>query len=370
MKRRQVLWLVGVLALLAPVSALALPEHALNDRASATPIVSATQISNKQCQHSMLPVSLGAGKPVNQEVSVQLCLPAGKTPKTVQLLVHGCLYNGSYWEMSDPGSNSEQYNYVDHALKAGYATLIFDMVGTGASTHPISTDLTVPAGVWVIHELVQALRKGTISGTKHKVAFSRVIEVSHSFGTFFSWLEVSEYNDVNAAIFTGATHHLRVALPFLSALLSFEPSGADPAFAKDHLDGGYLTQNPSKRSVFYKPADANPAVIAEDADHDDLLTISEFADFPTILDGTNLNIRVPVLLVLGQDDPMFCAPHATDCSSAAALAAQERPYLGKHVPSLTAYLLPGAGHALNGMPNATEWFNFAQRWASRTVPAR
>jgi len=204
------------------------------------------------CTQSVLPVSLGPGQPTDQQVFVQLCLPAGATPNTVQLLVHGCLYNHQYWEFPDPSAGTDRYSYVAHALHAGYATVAFDMIGNGQSSHPVSTEVTVDAGVWVIHQIVQALRGGGISGPNGAVAFSKVIEVSWSFGTFFAWLEVSQYNDVNAAIFTGATHHIAFQLPFLNAVLHLYPADLDPQFFGKY-DPGYLTTQPgSRQGIFYQ----------------------------------------------------------------------------------------------------------------------
>jgi hypothetical protein len=317
------------------------------------------------CRDSALPVSLVPGAEADQRVRVRLCLPRGRAPKAVQLLVHGCLYNGRYWDFPDPSGGTDRYSYVAHALKAGYATLDFDMVGAGQSSHPVSTELTVDRGVWIIHQIVQALREGTIKAPGAPISFQKVVEVSHSFGTFFSWLEVSRYRDVDAAIFTGATHHLSVRLPFLSALLSLVPASLDRKFAG--LDPGYLTTRPGTRQIFYSPARVDPAVAAFDEAHRDLLTATEVAGFPAAL-AERLDIRVPVLTVLGGSDPMFCAAGATDCSSASALVAQERARYGPHVPSVDGYLLAGAGHDLNLMPNARDWFSAAQRWARENVP--
>src|SRR5262249_5669461 len=141
------------------------------------------------CTNGVLPVSLGPGLPANQQVATRLCVPAGRTPDTVQLLVHGCLYDGRYWDFPDPPGGPHRYSFVPQAVAARYATLSFDMLGTGQSSHPPSSDATVDAGVWVIHQVVQALRAGRFADALGPVAFTNVLEVSWSFGTFFSWLE-------------------------------------------------------------------------------------------------------------------------------------------------------------------------------------
>ena len=321
------------------------------------------------CRDTVLAVSLGPGQPADQQVSTRLCLPRGARPDTVQLLVHGCLYNGRYWDFPDPTGGSDRYSFTAHAQQAGYATLALDMLGAGRSSHPPSTRLTVDAGVWVIHQVVQALRAGTLAGPGGAVRFAHVIEVSWSFGTFFAWLETSRYHDVDAAIFTAATHHLAVALPLLRDALRLYPADLDPQFAGQGLDPGYLTTQPGTRQrIFFDPGTTDPAVVADDEAHKDLMTDTEVTGFPPAL-AAPLDIRVPVLLVLGGSDPLFCGPTATDCSSATALVAQERPYLGLDVPSVTGYVLPGSGHAVDLMSNADLAFTAEQAWAATTMPA-
>jgi hypothetical protein len=318
------------------------------------------------CVDSALAVSLGPTEPVDQQVALRLCLPAGATPTTVQLLVHGCLYNGQYWDYPDP-AGTDRYSFVSTALRAGYATLTIDMIGTGRSSHPASARTTVDAGVWVIHQVVQALRGAGpgrgVPGPRGRTSFARVVEVSWSFGTFFSWLEVSHYHDVDAAVFTAATHHLAVAVPLLGDALSLVPASQDPQFSPT-LDPGYLTTRPgTRRRIFYDPGPADAAVTAYDEAHKDLMTDAEVSGFPGALTA-RLDIRVPVLLVLGSSDPLFCGPHATDCSSADAMVAQERGFLGAAVPAVTGYLLAGSGHAIGLMSNATTAYAVIQRWAS------
>jgi hypothetical protein len=330
-----------------------------------TPAASATA-GAAGCVDSTLAVSLGPGEPTNQQLAVRLCVPPGTTPTAVQLLVHGCLYSGRYWDYPDPTAGTDRYSFVSAATRAGYATLTIDMIGSGRSSHPLSALTTVDAGVWVIHQAVQAVRGRGVPGPRGLARFDKVIEVSWSFGTFFSWLEVSRYHDVDAAVFTGASHHLAVATPVLAHALSLVPAGADPQFS-GLLDSGYLTTQPGTRQrIFYDPGPADPAVIAYDEAHKDLMTSAEVSGFPAALTAP-LDIRVPVLLLIGAADPLFCGSTATDCSSADALVAQERGYLGEHVPAVSGYVHPGSGHAIGLMSSATTAYAVIQRWAGSVV---
>jgi hypothetical protein len=305
------------------------------------PATTASAAPPATCVDSYLPVSLAPGQPATQQVFTRLCRPPGRTPDTVQLLVHGCLYNSLYWDFPDPTTGTDRYSYVAHANSATFAV---DMLGSGRSSHPLSGQLTVDAGVWVLHQVVLALRAA---------GFAKVVEVSWSFGTFFSWLEVSRYRDVDAAVFTGATHHLAVSPALLKDALSLAPAGPDP---------GYLTTQPGTRQhIFYDPAPADPAVVAHDEAHKDLMTDAEILGFPGAL-AEPLDIRVPVLLVLSATDPLFCGPLATNCTTEQAMRDQELPFLGPKVPSATAYLLADSGHALDLGPHATDAFAVEQAW--------
>jgi hypothetical protein len=61
----------------------------------------------------------------------------------------------------------------------------------------------------------------------------------------------------------------------------------------------------------------------------------------SLIQGADL--RVPVLLVLGQQDGLNCGLAATNWTSSATVMKSERPWLGSHLPCLNAYVLPGGG---------------------------
>jgi pimeloyl-ACP methyl ester carboxylesterase len=325
-----------------------------------------TAHATSTCTNSFMPASLGPNLPTNQQIFVRLCLPGGDTPDAVQFLVHGATYDHHYWDFPDPTGGTARYSYVSAALSNGYATLAIDHLGVGNSSHPLSTQVTFEAEVWVMHQVVQALRAGTIVGPDGPVSFSKVIEVGHSFGSMHAWIEASRYQDVDAVVFTGATHKVSPLAYGLSANLY--PATLDPKFF-GQLDPGYLTTLPGTRyHNFYHPAPADPAVVAFDEQHKQTVTQDPMssAAFTTALD-----IRVPTLVALGSVDKSFCSapPVSSDCTSAATVIADEQSYLGPNVPSVDGYVLAGAGHDINLMYNATDWFTFGQDWIASKVPA-
>lgn len=320
--------------------------------------------ASSACHASFVPVSLAEGLSRDQYVYVKLCMPKGKAPRLVQLLVHGATYAHNYWDFPDPTAGTNRYSYVVAATNAGYATLAMDRIGIGQSSHPLSVLVDLNSNAHVVHEVIQALRNGRIPGPKGtRPAFSKVIAVGHSLGTAALWLEATRHHDADGVVLTGFTHKQNAdGAPRVGG--SMYPSNLDPKFSLLGYDPGYLTTRPGTRyQLFYAPAQADPAVVAVDEQTKETATDGEFATFGAAV-ATPLDITVPVLLVMGQIDGLFCSPEkgGANCSSAEGLVRDEGPYLGPRVPSIEGYVLEDAGHDINLMLNAPEFFTAAQEW--------
>jgi pimeloyl-ACP methyl ester carboxylesterase len=107
------------------------------------------------------------------------------------------------------------YSYVNYLTAAGYAVLDIDRLGVGLSDHPTPEDVTILSGAYTIHQIVQDLRSGSLTGVK----FKKVMLVGHSMGSAISMVEAGSYHDVDALILSGFA-----GMPF---------NGADPASIKN-----------------------------------------------------------------------------------------------------------------------------------------
>jgi alpha-beta hydrolase superfamily lysophospholipase len=329
----------------ALLAAAAVAVPAATARAVPAPAASGqASPSTLNCSVRVLPVAITDPGPADQSMWGELCYRGSKEPATVQLLVPGATYNHLYWDF--PYGNG-YYSYVDAATAAGYATFDVDRIGTGNSSHPPSADVTITAGAIALHDAVTALRDGAVDGH----AFTRVIEVGHSLGSFETWAEDAAYHDVNAVIVTGALHQWTPDIDTLAADDVY-PAADDPKFADSGLDDGYLTTRPGTReALFYDPATASPAVVALDEADKDTSTVAE-------LDGLlattaepaaqqpSSQVNVPVLIVVGADDNLFCAGVTEyNCASPASVRAYESQFYAA-APSLTVVTIPGTGHDL------------------------
>jgi pimeloyl-ACP methyl ester carboxylesterase len=287
--------------------------------------------------------------PIGQgKIFAEVCLPAGSPPSTALLLLTGATYSHRYWDIPDP-DGTNRYSFVKAALAAGYATVAIDRIGIGQSSHPLSALVDIAQNVNVTHQLVQALRDGDVEWPGRDGSFDKIVLVGHSLGSIVSYLEASQFHDVDGIVLTGATHRLRAgAAEFL--LSQLEPANTQPRFRR--LDSGYLTTRVGSRDdLFYAPSTAfDPRVVQADELTKETVTLTEFTTAVLSL-SLPLDVRAPTFLLMGQLDSIFCslAPGdgGADCSSASALVAQEGPLYGAHVPCIEASVTPNAAHDVN-----------------------
>ena len=175
--------------------------------------------------------------------------------------------------------------------------------------------------------------------------------VGHSIGSVEAWIEAARYQDVDAVIITGALHAINPSLATL-AENDVYPAVDDPKFADSGLDPGYLTTRPGTReALFYDPATANPAVVATDEADKDTSTVGELDGLLSLeseptAEQPSTQITVPVLVVVGADDNIFCTGvTAYNCASAASVRSYESQYYPA-AAQLKVAVIPDTGHDL------------------------
>jgi pimeloyl-ACP methyl ester carboxylesterase len=327
----------------------------------APPQAGALVQSGPVCRAVSVPASLDILLPV--VVSGVLCDPATGPSATIQVLLHGATYNSTYWDFP---YQPEKYSYVHAANDAGYSTLNIDRVGYGRSSHVLSVLLTGTAQALVVHQLIGRLRAGLIGGNR----YPRVVLVGHSVGSGIAIIEAATFHDVQGVILTGLAHPSSVS-GLLAAFTRFTyPALLDPKFAADAPDPGYLTTVPGTREAFfYSDTDVDPQVVAVDEATKDRVSITELADVLTLAFTAPISrlIDVPTLLVDGSQDSLFCTGLlASDCSSSAALRADEAPFFSSQA-QLRAYVQVGAGHDVALSLDSGDGFHAMLTWADAFV---
>ncbi|WP_324193818.1 alpha/beta hydrolase [Nocardia blacklockiae] len=305
------------------------------------------------CRSFAVPVPQG-------QLAATLCRPAGGPADTVMVLMSGSNYNGAYWDFA---YQPETYNFRQAMNRAGYATLVVDRLGTGASTRPPALSLTASATADALHRIVQGLRQG-LAGAE---PFRKVVTVGHSLTSGTSVMEASAHHDVDGVVLTGYSHSLNIG-ETLGVISTYHRAVDEPEFAGRGYDSEYLVSRPGTRlHDFYAPDDVDPEVLALDEKTKEAFSLTEYPDgLLSTLPGMSGLIDAPVLIVDGGLDRLSCGVGYAVCASSETLRAAEAPYFGP-AARLEAFVLPGSGHAVNLARNTVDYQRAVIDWAKTTV---
>jgi pimeloyl-ACP methyl ester carboxylesterase len=292
-------------------------------------------------------------------------MPPGGPARTVHLAIPGGTYSHLYhtWPYEP-----DTYSYAQALVKAGYAVFTFDRIGTGQSSHPAGSAVTIGAGAYVVHQLVQGLRDGTIGRVAGGMPFQGVVLIGHSLGSIIALEEASTYWDVDGVVLTGFSHAL-ADVDFASQVFpSLMPANQDPRFAGRTLDADHLTTAPGTRgALFYYLPRTDSNVVALDEQTKETVTIGEITSILAVLTpAVSQAVHVPLLLLNGQYDQWMCGVGLSDCASGDLLAAAEAPFWSPQVCLQTA-VIPGAGHDLNLEPSAPRTYAIIGAWSDTFV---
>lgn len=310
------------------------------------------------CRTVSVPVSLPTG--IGGQLSGDYCVPVdGPTPTTLQLAVHGGTYAHDYWAWPQQPAT---YNYIDKAVRAGYAVLAVDRLGNGASSHPPSTDDTAQAQVSALQQVIIAARSGVLG--PH---YGHVEYIGHSFGSYYGVALVSQNPTlVNALLLTGFGTRVSAATTAFDTTDDV-PANYLPRFAG--LDSGYVTNKPGTRAhhLYYLP-DADPAVINLDEQTEDTLTRTELSTRPkSVAPFTQaLPPSLPILIIDGNHDLHYCTADTYNCTSTNTWLGQEA---GTFPPSAClAGGLEESGHDLQLHRSAPTTDELMLSWSQAVLP--
>ncbi|MFE7796053.1 alpha/beta hydrolase [Nocardia sp. NPDC057440] len=308
---------------------------------------------SNHCREISFPVAQGT-------LAATLCLPSDGPTDTVMVLMAGSNYNHTYWDFPYA---PETYSFRRAMNSAGYATLVADRLGNGASSRPPSGSLTASATAEALHGLVQGLRRG-LSGAQ---PFGKVVIGGHSLSSGTSVMEATAYHDVDGVLLTGYSHALNIP-EVLGVISTYHQAAADPEFTGRGHDSGYLVTRPGAREGdFFGPGNVDPEVLAVDERTKEAFSLTEYPDgLTSTLPGMSSFITAPVLLVNGSMDRLSCGPGYSVCVDTATLLAAEAPYFGP-AARLRAFVLPGSGHSVNLARNTADYHAAVVGWMKSIV---
>ena len=302
-----------------------------------------------------IPVALSVGGAVEHEVHAELFRPDGPLPRTVQLLVPGFTYDHRYWTVPGP------YHYAAAMVRAGYAVLAVDRIGTGASSRPAAREVTADSNTAVLHQVVQALRAGAAG----LPAFDRVVTVGHSYGAGIVLMEAARHHDVAAVVVTGMLH--TQAPLHARARQMFHQANDDPQLGGGDYPADYATHLPGKRALLLEaPGGVDPEISAYNEEIKSTATIGEGDTLAQTYDpALSRAVDVPTLVVVGESDQLFSAGEDGRPEIQPALD-RERACFAP-AAELELAVVAGSGHALTIHRTAPDFFAVVRDWADRRL---
>ncbi|KAK5744964.1 hypothetical protein LTR17_001715 [Elasticomyces elasticus] len=265
-----------------------------------------------------------------------------KRPLAVQILTHGLGFDRSYWDLPYNGGN---YSYSAIATnKHGYATLSWDRLGVGMSSHgePIN-EIQAWLEVDALRALTEGLRHGSIEGVP---SFDRVLHVGHSFGSTHVYALTAMYPDISDGIALTGFSQNGSFVPYFALGANFVDVKTIPLLAPQY-DHGYLATGDLSafQANFLGPEQFDPAILAFAATIGQPLAIGEILTIGSEIASLN-TFRGPVLVVTGEYDVPFCGGSCYNGASPnSSIPAQSQQYWTN--TSISTIIVPGAGHALN-----------------------
>jgi pimeloyl-ACP methyl ester carboxylesterase len=315
-----------------------------------------------QCQTMQVPVNLSSTDPTTYQLFAQVCWRGSQQGKTAQILVHGTTYDHNYWDFPANGGN---YSYVRQATDEAYVTINIDRLGVGLSDHPPAEQLSIHTDSYNVHQLVQRLRSGSLTGT----SFSKVMLVGNSSGSAGSISEAVHYGDIDGVVLTGILHDFAPDAD-TDFIASIYPAEQDPKFADAGLPEGYLTTLPGTyEPLFYYSPNADPAVIAKDEELKQTISSGQlWSFFDALQPGFTNRIHVPVLLLMGEFDDSYCSDDypILSCDSAETLLNREVGHYAADA-CLEAFVQNRAGHKTNLHRNAGQGYDAILDWTTKRV---
>lgn len=309
------------------------------------------------CSRETLSVKLTETDTQNYNVVGWLCAKGALRNQTVQVLVSGLTYDHTYWDFS---FQNGIYSYVKYATSFGFATFNIDRIGVGESARPPADQVTVPTEAFTVKQIVHQLKAGQVA--HHK--FNKVVGVGHSLGAAILTIAGSyPDSEIDGLVLADYTHAANV--PFIISIGAMRhPASEEPQFVD--APTGYFTSVVGTRGTqFFTEKFANPGVIAKDEELKATGTSAEAATVSAARNPAFSNaIRVPVLVVVGQQDNLDCDESVVglSCVNNKAIMDREAP-LFTSAASFEAWVLPLSGHSTNLHRTAPLFFLKSNLWA-------
>ncbi len=307
------------------------------------------------CESRDIPVQLAPGALRTYNLVGQLCYTGKPDDTTLQVLVSGAGYGIAYWDFP---WQPDTYSYARAALRAGDTVFNFDRLGMGRSDHPPGIALDVDSQATVLQQVLRALQEAH--------SYPATVVLGHSFGSTVTLAHALAYPaQTDGIVLTGFIHNVNPDFgPAMGRTITV--AAFSGPFAGKLLDPTYVISRPDTRgAAFYTVANADPLVLATDNATRETTAAGELLSMSRYFGEQSRELRVPVMVLAGENDFVVCGG-TLDCRDHAAVIAHETAfYHATTCPEVT--VLPDTGHNANLHRNAPQVFALMLDWIKRRV---
>ncbi|KAJ3549475.1 hypothetical protein NMY22_g873 [Coprinellus aureogranulatus] len=283
------------------------------------------------------------------------------TKETAELAIHGINADHTYWHF---GGEDSKYSYVEAALKAGHAIMMYDRLGVGKSDKPDGIkEVQMPTEVEIAVKLIEHLQS-----KPRGLSFNGYIGIGHSYGSAQLTALASKHgNLLNGTILTGYSTSATSASHSYATWTSTIAAEPDP----ERFNGLPSTSTVSNNRMtvqqnFFTYPNYDPAVLDATTSGKQPATLGELL---TILQPLPAGptpypqYSNPVLVVTGDKDYIFCAGDCYQQVDGVNIVAKTKEAF-PNVPesSFSTYIPAGTGHAVNLHFSAPETYEEIQKW--------
>ncbi len=331
------------------------PVAVLHDDAAGLSLERADQMAGVECIEQSIPVALGQDEQPRYNLAGQLCSMQGFDSKPLQVLVSGSGYGSAYWDFP---YQPDTYSYMRAALRAGYAVFNFDRLGMGNSDHPPGISLDVDTQGYVLSQAITAL------AANHE--FASITVLGHSFGSVTALAQALNFpGQIDGIVLTGYAHNVNPEFgPSMGK--SIEVAAFGGPFVGDIFDPMYVVSKAGTRGeAFYTLDNTEPEVVQTDDLTRQTTAAGELISMSTYFADQSKELRVPVFMLLGEDDFVVCGGDL-DCSDYDAVLANEQPLFPPEA-CFELVVLEDTNHNANLHKNAPEAFALMLDWVARRV---
>ena len=325
------------------------------------------------CDAFNVPVEV-EGVPGAQIFAEYCAPPAELSNGTVLFMVHTSWHN--HYGFDPP---NQQYSQVQAALQRGFTVVNIDRLGSGQSTLPPSNEVTIDRVVTAMHGVVAKLRDGSLNGTSHP----SIVFLGSSFAAEYAWFHAGKYPaDFDGFVLQGVMHRTKVSFAAFALGQAIISVCEDPIFSLTFSDCGYLVNRLGfKGPLYYYEPFAAPGMISGSNWDDRLLRdvisvnlliestppvgIQLFPELQAIpvdpATSPSQAITKPTLVVIGDNDPIYCGgPEGFVCNEANVSGYESPYYAGASL--FEVYVPQDTGHVINLHLNGPEAMDVQHQW--------